>query len=196
MNDNQRNRAIVAEVVARAWREPEYLSKLRQNPKLILENAGIAIPQSMDVAVLENTPTLINVILPSRADADKYADRVQKSAQLLKDLPEDMEVHLHRDSAARIFITIPQQPPKAGELSDGQLETVVGGKGSPFESNKPKTILYLGGGGTGTKDFTAAVNNIAADTNVAVNMELTVSVVTVDVAIAAAMAVVVPCLII
>jgi hypothetical protein len=134
MKENVKNRAIIAEVIARAWREPAYLSQLRQNPKSVLEQAGASIPPSMDVVLLENTPTLINVILPPSAQTAKYEARMQAAAQLLKDLPEDMEVHLHRDSDARAFIVVPEAPAKGGELSDKQLESVVGGKGS---SHKP-----------------------------------------------------------
>jgi hypothetical protein len=134
MKENVKNRAIIAEVIARAWREPAYMSQLRQNPKRVLEQAGASIPPTMDVVMLENTPTLINVILPPRAQTSKYEARMQAAAQLLKELPEDMEVHLHRDSDVRAFIVVPEAPAKGGELSDKQLEAVVGGKGS---SHKP-----------------------------------------------------------
>src|SRR5580704_8720439 len=107
MKENVKNRAIIAEVIARAWREHAYMSQLRQNPKNVLEQAGASIPPAMDVVLLENTPTLINVILPPPAQTAKYEARMQASAQLLKDLPEDMEVHLHRDSDARAFIVVP-----------------------------------------------------------------------------------------
>jgi hypothetical protein len=134
MKENERNRAIVAEVVARAWREPPFLSQLRHNPKAVLQQAGANIPAAMDVVLLENTPTLINVILPPMALTSKYEARMQQASQLLKDLPEDMEVHLHRDSDSRAFIVLPEAPAAGGELSDKQLEHAVGGKGS---SHKP-----------------------------------------------------------
>ena len=137
MKESQKNRAIIAEVIARAWREPAYMSQLRQNPKSGLEKAGASIPAKMDVVLLENTPTLINVILPPPAEAAKYETRMQAAAQLLKDLPEDMEVHLHRDSEVRAFIVLPQAPTKGGELSDKQLEAVVGGKGSTHKPVPP-----------------------------------------------------------
>jgi hypothetical protein len=47
-------------------------------------------------------------------------------------MPDDMEVVIRRDSASRAFIVIPTVPVSAGDLSDKQLEQVVGGKGSPF----------------------------------------------------------------
>jgi hypothetical protein len=137
MKENERNRAIVAEVIARSWRESAYLSQFRQNPKSVLEQAGAKISSKMDVVLLENTPTLINVVLPPPALTGKYEARMQAAAQLLKDLPEDMEVHLHRDSDSRAFIVLPEAPQAGGELSDRQLEHAVGGKGSSHKTAPP-----------------------------------------------------------
>jgi hypothetical protein len=185
MKESDKNRAILAEVVARGWREPAYLSKLRQNPKKVLEEAGCVIPAQMDVVLLENTSTVINAILPPMGDMGKYEARIQKAVQMLKDLPEDMAVHLHRDSATRAYIVIPEPPLHAGELTDAQLEQVVGGKGSS----------------TPHKDVQVNVNNVGNVTNAVniaevANVEVAVSVgVGVTVVAAAVGAVVVPCFI-
>jgi hypothetical protein len=94
----------------------------------------------MDVVLLENTSTVINAILPPMGDMGKYEARLQKAVQMLKDLPEDMEVHLHRDSASRAYIVIPEPPAHAGELTDAQLEQVVGGKGHKAPPPPPPKI--------------------------------------------------------
>jgi hypothetical protein len=141
MKDSDKNRAIVAEVIARGWREPAYMSQFRQNPKGVLQQAGATVPANMEVVLLENSPTVINAILPAMGDMAKYESRIQKAVQMLKDLPEDMEVHLHRDSATRAFIVVPERPGDGGELTDAQLEQVVGGKGgSPKKPPPPPAI--------------------------------------------------------
>jgi hypothetical protein len=148
MKESDKNRAILAEVVARSWREPQYRSKLRQNPKLVLQQAGAVIPPAMDVVLLENSPTVINAILPPMGQMGKYEARIQKAVQMLRELPEDVEVHLHRDSATRAYIVLPEAPVHAGDLTDAQLEQVVGGKG----------------GGSAPKDVAVTVNNVATAT--------------------------------
>jgi hypothetical protein len=125
---------------------------------------------------------------------------MQKATEMLKDLPEDMEVHVHRDSTARAFFVIPQAPAQASELSDRQLEAVVGGKGAPKKPifSEPNPNPFPGGSG-GTQDFAVAVNNAMVNTNVAVNIEANVNVVgyaaDVAVVLAAVVAVIAPCFI-
>ena len=177
MKESDKNRAVLAEVVARSWRDQNYRGQLRQNPKLVLQQAGATIPSQLEVVLLENTPTVINAILPPMGDMGKYEARIQKAVQMLKDLPEDVEVHLHRDSATRAFIVLPEAPLHAGDLTDAQLEHVVGGKGSAH------------------KDVAVNVNNVvtmtqAAQTAVAVTTEVGVA----EVA-GVVVAVVVPCFI-
>jgi hypothetical protein len=191
MKESDKNRAILAEVVARSWREPQYRSKLRQNPKAVLTAAGATIPSGMDVVLLENTPTVINAILPPMGDMGRYEARIQKAVQMLKDLPEDVEVHLHRDSASRAYIVLPEVPVNAGDLTDAQLEQVVGGKG----------------GSAPAKDVAVTVNNVATATQgVTLAVAVTGGAVVEEVAVAttvggvaevaaAAVAVVVPCFI-
>ena len=64
MKESDKNRAVLAEVVARSWRDQKYRGQLRQNPKLVLQQAGASVPSQMEVVLLENTPTIINAILP------------------------------------------------------------------------------------------------------------------------------------
>lgn len=173
MKDSERNRAIIAEVVARAWREPEYMSQFRQNPKQVLENAGASIAEGLEVVLLENTATVIHAVLPPMGEMERYQSRLQKAMEMLSNLPEDMEVHIHRDSKLRAFIVLPEMPAEGGELSDAQLEQVAGGKG----------------GGGSTANVTNSVN-VAEAVNVAVAAAAAAG--AVDVA-GAVVAVVVPC---
>jgi hypothetical protein len=147
MTEGDRNRAIIAEVVARGWRDQAYLDRLKKNPKAALLEAGMVIPASMEVVLLENTGTVINAILPPKSDMPKYQAVIQKAVQMLADLPDDIEVRLNRETATRSFFILPVKPASGGELSDADLEQVAGGKG----------------------DVTVNVNNVANVTN-AVNL--------------------------
>jgi len=182
MKDSDKNRAILAEVIARSWRDREYHGKLRQNPRLVLEQAGAVIPAGMEVVLLENTPTVINAVLPPMGEMDKYAARIQTAVKMLEVLPEDMEVHLHRDSATRAFIVFPVPPVAAGDLTDKQLEGVVGGKGSPFDAL------------VGVFQKVSAPDVSVSTSNTAVQTTYTVSTAVLGAEIAIA-AVVVPCFI-
>lgn len=130
MKDSDRNRAVIAEVIARVWREPAFREQVKKNPKQTLTQAGMTIPASMEVVLLENSPTVIHAVLPPKADMQRFASRLPKAVSLLSDMPDTIEVRVHRDSAARSFLVIPAAPAavKTGELSDKQLEQVAGGK--------------------------------------------------------------------
>lgn len=184
MKESEKNRAILSEVVARAWREPPYLAKLRMNPKQVFEDAGVVIPKNMEIVLLENTQTLINAILPPKGDMSKYEARIQKAVHMLKDLPEDVAVHLHRDSAIRSFVVIPEAPTHGTELTDAQLEQVVGGKGSAkFQ------------GSVATTTTVATATNVVTNANVVQTIEgMTTELGAVEV-LGVAVAVVAPCFI-
>ena len=55
---------IWAKVVAKAWADEAYKKSLSANPKEILKNEGIDIPDGMKVNFVENTQDTINFILP------------------------------------------------------------------------------------------------------------------------------------
>jgi len=130
MKDSDRNRAVIAEVIARVWREPAFREQLKKNPKQTLTQAGMTIAASLEVVLLENTPTIIHAVLPPKADMQRYEQRMQKAVAMLSDMPDNLEVRVYRDSATRSYLVIPAMPPqvKPGELSDAQLEQVAGGK--------------------------------------------------------------------
>ena len=130
MKDSDRNRAIIAEVIARVWREPAYRDQLKKSPKQTLQQAGMSIAANMEVVILENTPTVIHAVLPPKAEMQRFASRLPQAVALLTDMPDTIEVRVHRDSAARSFLVIPAMPAaiKTGELTDKQLEQVAGGK--------------------------------------------------------------------
>jgi hypothetical protein len=132
MKDNDRNRAIMAEVIARSWREPAYREQLKKNPKQTLQQAGMTIAPDMEGVILENTPTVIHAVLPPKSDMERFASRLPKAVVLLTEMSDTVEVRVHRDSATRSFIVIPALPAavKTGELTDEQLEQVAGGKHS------------------------------------------------------------------
>lgn len=166
MTQGDRNRAVTAEVVARAWREPAYLERLRKNTKATLVEAGMTIPDGAEVVLLENTPKIVHAILPIKSDLPRYQAQIDKATKLLADLPEWMEVRILRDSATRHFFVVATPPKTTGELSEADLEAVAGGKGSsggvvgaisqtPSYGSSTLGVLITGG------DISYSVNQVA-----------------------------------
>jgi len=61
---SERNQLIWGEIVARAWRDPEYKQRLIANPKEVLIEAGSSVPDELEVRVVENTSDVRYLILP------------------------------------------------------------------------------------------------------------------------------------
>jgi hypothetical protein len=130
MKDTDRNRAVLAEVVARSSREPAFRDALKKNPKQVLTQAGAEIPANVEVVLLENTATVVHAVMPPRSDMARFQPRFDAAVKRLFDMPDDIEVRVHRDSATRVFVAIPAAAAAAprGEITDRQLEQVAGGK--------------------------------------------------------------------
>jgi hypothetical protein len=143
MTEVDRKRAIVAEIVAHAWKDQTYLTRLKKDPKTTLMQAGVSISPGTEVTYLENTPTVINAILPSAEDMPRYQARLDEAIKMLDFLPAGIEVRIHRDSTARTFFVMPAASKAAGELSDVELELVAGGKGGSSPAPTPSPIVQI-----------------------------------------------------
>jgi hypothetical protein len=132
MKTSDKNRAILAEVIARAWRQPEFRDELKSGPKKTLKAAGMDIAPDMDVVVLENTPSTLYAVLPPLGDQNNYQSRLEKATKRISELPENLELRVVRDTPHKAHVIIPAVPAAVatGQLSDASLEQVAGGKSS------------------------------------------------------------------
>jgi len=131
MISSDKNRAILAEVIARTLREPELRAELMRAPKPTLAAAGMEFGPAEKVVILENTPTIIHAILPSVAEQNKYKALIDQASAHITELPEGTELRVLRDSANIVYAVIPPAAAETAstELSDEALEAVAGGKG-------------------------------------------------------------------
>jgi len=65
---NEEMRKKYAKIVAKAWADDDYKKKLIENPKEILKQEGIVIPDNIKIRILENSETKLNFILPPKPD--------------------------------------------------------------------------------------------------------------------------------
>jgi hypothetical protein len=60
----ERNKLIWGEIVARAWRDAAFKQQLLSNPKAVLTEAGMSVPEDVELQVVQDTPTLRHLVLP------------------------------------------------------------------------------------------------------------------------------------
>jgi len=70
-----RQNPIQEQVTAKAMKDETFRQELLSNPKPAIEHAlGIAIPADVTVAVHEDTPTTLHLVLPMRAPSGERAE--------------------------------------------------------------------------------------------------------------------------
>jgi hypothetical protein len=67
-----RNRAW-SQIVATAWADPEFNARLLADPRTVLAEHGIDVPEGIELVVVENTETVQHLVLPS-SPAGELAD--------------------------------------------------------------------------------------------------------------------------
>jgi nitrile hydratase subunit alpha len=135
-----------ARVVARAWTDPAFRRRLLANGRDAVAELGLAMPRHhRHLVVLENTPTLQNVIcctlcsctaftiigLPPDwyKDLEYRARVVRQSRTVLKemglDLPGEVEIRVWDTTADTRYMVLPVQPPETVGWPEEKLVEIV-----------------------------------------------------------------------
>jgi nitrile hydratase subunit alpha len=134
-----------AKVVARAWTVPEYRARLLVDGTAAIAELGYKGPQGEHIVVLENTPSLHNVVVctlcscypwpvlglpPSWYKDPAYRSRVvrqprQVLAELGLELEPGVQVRVFDSSSEVRYMVLPQRPPGTDDLSEDGLAALV-----------------------------------------------------------------------
>jgi nitrile hydratase subunit alpha len=135
-----------ARVVARAWTDSAFRQRLLANGRDAVLELGISMPaHHRHLVVLENTPTLQNVIVCTLCSCtaftviglppDWYKDleyraRVVRQsrtvlAEMGLDLPPEIEIRVWDTTADTRYMVLPVQPPKTVGWSEEKLAAIV-----------------------------------------------------------------------
>jgi nitrile hydratase subunit alpha len=135
-----------ARVVARAWTDPAFRQRLLANGREAVLDLGISMPaHHRHLVVLENTPTLQNVIVCTLCsctaftviglppdwykDLEYRARAVRQSRTVLRemglDLPPEIEIRVWDTTADTRYMVLPVQPPETVGWSEEKLAGIV-----------------------------------------------------------------------
>jgi nitrile hydratase subunit alpha len=134
--------ALGARVVARAWVDPEFKARLLEDPVAMLAEYN---PQTVPIAVLEDTPTVHNVIVctlcscypggllgnpPAWYKSFEYRSRVVREpravlAEFGMEVERDVELRVHDSTAEQRYLVLPLRPPGTDGFSEEQLAALV-----------------------------------------------------------------------
>ena len=134
-----------AKVVARAWVDPEYRRRLLEHGTEAIADMGYQGAQGTDIVVLENTPTVHNVVVctlcscypwpvlglpPAWYKSEAYRSRtvIEPRAVLREfglELDDSVEVRVWDSSADVRYMVLPERPAGTERLSEAELVELV-----------------------------------------------------------------------
>lgn len=133
-----------AKIVAKAWTDPGYKSRLLENGVEAIRELGFEL-QPYEFTVMENTKDVHNVIVctlcscyprallgmsPAWYKSGSYRARVVREPRSVLrefgvDVCDDVEVRVHDSTAELRYMVLPQRPAGTGGWSEEQLASLV-----------------------------------------------------------------------
>lgn len=134
-----------ARVVARAWTDPDYRARLLDDSWPALEELDVGGIEASEVAVVENTPEIHNLVVctlcscypwallglpPNWYKSPAYRSRAVKDprgvlAELGVDIPADKEVRVWDSNADIRYLVLPERPAGTDGLGEAELARLV-----------------------------------------------------------------------
>jgi nitrile hydratase len=134
-----------ARVVARAWTDPAYKVRLLADATAAIAELGFGGPQGEHMTVVENTPTVHNVVVctlcscypwpvlglpPTWYKSPAYRSRVVREprtvlAEMGLTLPPTVEIRVWDSSAEVRYLVLPERPAGTASLDEGALAALV-----------------------------------------------------------------------
>jgi nitrile hydratase len=134
-----------AHVVARAWTDAAYRTRLLNDASAAIAEMGIGGAEASHVVAVENEPNIHNVVVctlcscypwavlglpPSWYKSPAYRSRIVREPRALLremglDLPEDVEIRVWDSSAEVRYLVLPQRPDGTDSLTAEELAQLV-----------------------------------------------------------------------
>ena len=143
-NMDGRNAGRGAKMVARAWLDPAYQTRMLANGSEAAEEIGLDVGP-LKLVVVENTPTVHNVIVctlcscyprmllglpPDWYKSRNYRSRVVREpravlAEFGTVIPEDVRIRVHDSTADMRYLVAPRRPKGTENWSEAELARLV-----------------------------------------------------------------------
>lgn len=131
-----RDRVIMAEMIARCWQDPTFAEEFSADPVTKLTEAGMNIPPTKKVKVFRSTPDIVYMGLSHEMTTSDYTKFASTQFNSLLPLVAGREIRLIQSTPEYLPIIVPAAPATfvAGDLSDAELASVAGGGGYLVEA--------------------------------------------------------------
>ena len=116
--EGERSSLVTGLVIARAWRDPDYLDRLLASPREVLTAAGLEIPPGVEVRVVADTPTVRYV------NMTRWTSEPQELVPLFREmlpLPKGNEIRLIQNTEQAVCLVVPLAPAEPETITDVDL---------------------------------------------------------------------------
>jgi hypothetical protein len=116
--DSERSQLATGMVIARAWRDPDYLERLLSHPREVLTAAGLEIPPGLEIRVVKDTPAIKYV------NMTRWTSEPEELLPLFEEmlpLPEGNEIRLIQNTEQAVCLVVPLAPKEPETLTDVDL---------------------------------------------------------------------------
>jgi len=72
--EQESRKKIIGKVVAKAWTDEGYKQRLLSDPATVLKEEGIAVPEGVQIKVVENSDKVFHFVLPPQPASDELSD--------------------------------------------------------------------------------------------------------------------------
>jgi hypothetical protein len=129
--ESERGSLITGLVIARAWRDSDYLARLVANPREVLAAAGLRVPAGVRIRVFQDAPGVRHVALTSLTSEPE--EMLPLWRELLP-LPEGSEVRLIQNTEQALCLVVPLAPTGPEPLTDVDVLRRLAPRASVFAS--------------------------------------------------------------
>src|SRR5690348_14340575 len=127
--ESDRSSVITGMVIARAWRDPGYRSRLLSSPREVLIEEGLEIPDGMAIRAFADTPAVRHIHLTSlTTEAEELVPVFRK----MLPLPEGSEIRLLQNTEQALCLVVPLAPPEPESLTDTDVLRRLAPRASAF----------------------------------------------------------------
>ena len=71
MSQAKTRKEIESNLIAKAWKDDSFKQQLMNNPKSAIAEAGISLPESIEVKVIEETANTFYLVIPRQPSQEK-----------------------------------------------------------------------------------------------------------------------------
>jgi len=127
--ESERSSVITGLVIARAWRDPGYRSRLLSSPRDVLIDEGLEIPDGMAIRAFADTPRIRHIHLTSLTTE---AEELVPVFRELLPLPAGSEIRLIQNTEQALCLVVPLAPPEPQTLTDVDVLRRLAPRASAF----------------------------------------------------------------